>query len=629
MADIIQLLPEAIANQIAAGEVVQRPASVVKELAENAIDAGATSVKIIIKDAGKSLIQVIDNGSGMSAADARMCFERHATSKIREARDLFAIRTMGFRGEAMASIAAVAQVEMRTRLHKNELGTRIAVEASHLTAQEPCPCAPGTNTSVRNLFFNVPARRNFLKSNAIEMRHILDEFQRVALANVDVFFSLHHNGNEIFHLPASNLRQRIVGVFGNAFNPKLVPVEEETDVMAIGGFIGKPEFARKTRGEQMFFVNHRFIKSGYLHHAVMTAYEDLLPPDSFPFYVLFLEIDPSRIDINVHPTKQEIKFDDERLVYDYLRVAVRHALGQHNITPTLDFDQERSFVAIPPLQPGNAQPGSPAGPSILPGDARPSAGNSWQRDPLASRDRTNLQHWQRLFVDAADEEKENQAEPAPANTPPPITIESEWSSSSGQEETPTLFSQSQKDPYQIHGTYIVSHIKSGFLLIDQQAAHERILFERFLAAMQDGQPVRQQELFPQTVSLPTADAAILTEILPDINALGFDMEAFGKDTFIVRGIPAEMAGKFDAAKSVDHLLEQFKEDRSLKLDHAERLARSMARSAAIKRGQALSAREMQELIDQLFACAMPFKSPRGRHCFLTFEIEELEGRFKG
>ncbi|MEY3052846.1 MAG: hypothetical protein RLY31_2631 [Bacteroidota bacterium] len=628
MADIIQLLPEAIANQIAAGEVVQRPAAVVKELAENAIDAGAISVKIIVKDAGKTLIQVIDNGSGMSASDARMCFERHATSKIREARDLFAIRTMGFRGEAMASIAAVAQVEMRTRLHKDELGTRIAIEASQLTAQEPCPCAPGTNTSVRNLFFNVPARRNFLKSNAIEMRHILDEFQRIALANVDVFFSLHHNGNEIFHLPASNLRQRIVGLFGNAFNPKLVPVEEETDVMAIGGFIGKPEFARKTRGEQMFFVNHRFIKSGYLHHAVMTAYEDLLPPDTYPFYVLFLEIDPSRIDINVHPTKQEIKFDDERLVYDYLRVAVRHALGQHNITPSLDFDQERSFVAIPPLQPSNTIPGHHDYASGQPNDIRLHTDDKWQSPPLSARDRSNLQHWQNLFVDAP-EEGTDPSDSHDAPTTPPITIESGWSAASGQEDPPTLFSQSQKNPYQIHGTFIVSHIKSGFLLIDQQAAHERILYERFLGAIQDKQPLRQQELFPQTVTLTTADAAILTEILPEVNALGFEMEPFGKDAFIIRGVPADIAGKFDATKSVDQLLEQFKEDRSLQLDHADRLARSMARSAAIKRGQQLSAREMQELIDQLFACAMPFKSPRGRHCFLTYELEELDNRFKG
>ncbi|MBI5916692.1 MAG: DNA mismatch repair endonuclease MutL [Bacteroidetes bacterium] len=630
MADIIQLLPDSIANQIAAGEVVQRPASVVKELMENAVDAGATSVKLVVKDAGKALIQVIDNGCGMSETDARMSFERHATSKIREAKDLFAIRTMGFRGEAMASIAAVAQVEMRTRLHKNELGTRIAIEASKLTAQEPCQCTTGTNISVKNLFFNVPARRNFLKSNPIEMRHILDEFQRIALANEDVFFSLHNNGTEVFHLPAANLRQRIVGIFGTNFNPKLVPVKEETDVMSISGFIGKPEFARKTRGEQLFFVNHRFIKTGYLHHAVMTAYEELLPKETFPFYVIFMEMDPSRIDINVHPTKQEIKFDDERLVYNYLRVAVRHALGQYSIMPELDFEQETSFSAsqnfgLPfsissqaDFEKEMSQTGRQAGGETV--ESFDSRANS------NSRDESNLRNWQQLFEGLGEMEEAESSEMADEGGA--ITIESNWSAPGEMDDSGNSFSKNQKEPYQIQSSFIVSHIKSGFLLIDQQAAHERILYERYLEILDNRQVLTQKELFPKTIHLPTADAAIFQDILPTINLLGFDIQEFGKDTFIIHGIPADLSAGQNEVKLIETLLDQYKNNIELSLDMRENLARSMARSAATKRGTSLTVLEMQELIDQLFACAMPFKSPIGRNCFLTFDLEELEERFK-
>jgi len=634
MADIIQLLPESIANQIAAGEVVQRPASVVKELVENAIDAGATSVKLIVKDAGKVLIQVIDNGCGMSETDARMCFERHATSKIREAKDLFAIRTMGFRGEAMASIAAVSQVEMRTRPHNQELGTRIAIEASKLMVQEPCQCTPGSNVSVKNLFYNVPARRNFLKSNPIEMRHILDEFQRIALANEDVFFSLHNNGTEVFHLPPGNLRQRIVGIFGNNFNPKLVPVKEETDVMTIGGFIGKPEFARKTRGEQLFFVNDRFIKSGYLHHAVMTAYEELLPKETFPFYVIFLEMDPVRIDINVHPTKQEIKFDDERLVYNYLRVAVRHALGSHSIMPALDFDAETSFSAtknfgLPfPVAPQSdfeqemSQPRRHEGTSSSGGFGRP---------PASPRDESNLRNWQQLYAAIEEMDETPRQGNAPnndeANNGEAITIGSNWAAPGEMDDAGSSFSKNQKEPYQIQSSFIVSHIKSGFLLIDQQAAHERILYERYLETLENRQVFTQKELFPKTFTLPTADAAIFGDIMSTINELGFDIQEFGKDTFIIHGIPADLTSGQNEVKIIETLLEQYKQNIELSLDLKENLARSMARSAATKRGISLTVQEMQELIDQLFACAMPFKSPSGRNCFLTFDLEELEEMF--
>ena len=621
MADVIQLLPESIANQIAAGEVVQRPASVVKELMENAVDAGATAVKLILKEAGKVLIQVTDNGCGMSETDARMCFERHATSKIRKSEDLFCIRTMGFRGEALASIAAVAQVEMRTRQHNKDLGTRILIEASELKAQEPCQSAPGTTIKVSNLFYNVPARRNFLKSNASEMRHILDEFQRLALANTNVFFSLHHNGNEVYHLPPGNLRQRIVNIFGNNINAKLVPVKEETDVTTITGFIGKPEAARKTRGEQLFFVNGRFIKSGYLHHAVMAAYEDLLPKDCYPFYVLFIEIDPARVDINVHPTKQEIKFDDERLVYNYLKVAVRHALGQYSITPSLDFDQETSFSSV--LTGGKPAQRQPRIPELSPQPKAPANTPSPQGRPQAN--------WQKLFEglqqfeSELNQENPSQAGPSGAGT---ITLNSKLSDEHEQSPLGDSLTKESKVPYQIHGTYIISQIKSGFLLIDQQAAHERILYEQYLQVLESQQAYTQSSLFPKTINLAPADAELMLELLPAAKMLGFDIEEFGNGAFIIHGIPADLAGAVEETKLIEQLLHQYRENLNLELNIKENIARSLARSAAVKKGQLLDTAEMQMLIDKLFACSMPFKSPSGKNCFITFELDELEKQFQ-
>ena len=400
MADVIQLLPDTIANQIAAGEVIQRPASVVKELLENAVDAGSTTIKLIIKDAGKTLIQVVDNGCGMSETDARMSFERHATSKIRAVEDLFELRTMGFRGEALASIASIAQVELRTRQRKNELGTRILIDGFQLKTQEPCQCIEGTNIAIKNLFFNVPARRNFLKTNTVEMRHIMDEFQRVALAHPDIFFSLQHNGSEVMHLPPTNLRQRIVNVLGQGSNKKLVPVREETDLVKLSGFVGKPDYAKKTRGDQYFFVNNRFIKSSSLNHAVVSAYEDLLPQNTYPLYVIFIDIDPARIDINVHPTKQEIKFDDDKMVYNYLKVSVRHALGQYSVTPTLDFEQEAFLNAAIPQRNNwtpsyNPQHTSGAGSDSTASDV-PSSGSSFGSNDDMQRQRNNLKHWETL-----------------------------------------------------------------------------------------------------------------------------------------------------------------------------------------------------------------------------------------
>ena len=627
MTNVIQLLPESVANQIAAGEVVQRPSSVVKELMENAIDAGASQIKLIIRDAGKTLVQVVDDGCGMSETDARMCFERHATSKIREAKDLFAIRTMGFRGEAMASISAVSQVELRTRRAVDELGTRIVVEDSTVKVNEPCQAPAGTSIAVKNLFFNVPARRNFLKSDPVEMRHILDEFQRLAIAYPDLFFSLHNNDQEIFHLPPANLRQRIVKIFGEGVNKKLVPVHEETDILRINGFVGKPDYFKKTRGEQIFFVNKRFIKSNYLHHAVVSAYEELLPPDTYPLYVLFLDIDPGRIDINVHPTKQEIKFDDEKLVYNYLKVTVRHALGAYSVTPTLDFEQEPAFQASPTRTP-----------SLRPSGENPNAVRDY---PPKSPDRLaadNLRNWQRAYegLDLAGGGQTGREEyltsaVSPDNDPSGYLPSTPDMRPGGEpremDDDNSSFSKGQKEPYQIHTQYIVSQIKSGFILIEQQAASERILYERYLEALRQQPVATQQALFPKTIELPPADAALLRDILPEVNRLGFDIAEFGGDAFIIHGAPGDMGAGLTEEILIERLLAQYKYNLELELGVSENLARAMARSAALKRGQLLTVLEMQNLIDQLFACPSPYRSPSGRTCFITFELDELQKRF--
>lgn len=621
MTDVIQLLPDAIANQIAAGEVIQRPASVVKELIENAIDAGSTSIKLVVKDAGKSLIQVIDNGCGMSETDARMCFERHATSKIRQANDLFSIRTMGFRGEAMASIAAIAQVELKTRRNTDEVGAKIQIEGSIVKKHEACQAPVGTSIAVKNLFYNIPARRNFLKTNAVEMRHIIDEFQRIALAHPDVFFSLHHNRVELFHLPVSNLRQRIVGVFGGNTNKKLVPVNEETDILSMNGFVGKPEYAKKTRGEQFFFVNNRFIKSGYLHHAIMGAYEEVIQKNTYPFYVIFIDIQPSLIDINVHPTKQEIKFEDERLVYNYLKVSVRHALGQYSVMPSIDFNQEISFsnfgLNIPRSKEFDTDDKSKNSPSSTPKKQAPSL---FMNEEEAIRQRNNKINWEKLYegLDDFEVKREENEEP--------VTIESEWSEQGTLDDDNQNFTKKQKFPYQIHNRYIVSQIKSGFLLIDQQNAHERILYERFLENSASQEIASQKLLFPKTISLSVGDAAILKPILGDINQLGFDVQEFGQETFVIHGVPAALKN-VDEQAAIESLLEQYKNGIELNANVHENVARSMAISTSIKRGQRLEISEMQHLIDELFACASPFKGLNGQPCFVTYDLSDLERQF--
>ncbi|MDX2135251.1 MAG: DNA mismatch repair endonuclease MutL [Saprospiraceae bacterium] len=615
MTDVIHLLPDNVANQIAAGEVVQRPSSVVKELLENSVDAGAGELRLIVRDAGKTLIQVIDNGCGMSETDARMCFERHATSKIREAKDLFAIRTMGFRGEALASIAAVAQVELRTRRNVDELGVRVLVEDSVVKAHEPAPAAVGTSIAVKNLFYNVPARRNFLRTDSVEMRHIMDEFQRIALAHPDLFFSLHHNEQEILHLAPGSLRQRIVKIFGDVLNKKLVPVQQNTEILKITGFVGNPDYFRKARGEQLFFVNNRFIKSNYLHHAVVSAYEDLMPDDSYPFYVLFLEVDPARVDINVHPTKQEVKFDDEKLVYNFLKVTVRHALGSHNVTPTLDFDQEPAF------QPRFSPPTGT--------DTRTVAGERRPGTPSDRLHTSNLREWQRLYegmsapnaAPGTAEDRQTPEEPMPWET----GVVHQQASIMDDLEPAAL--PEKKEPYQIHRRYILSQIKSGFLLIDQQSASERILYERYLQALARQPISTQQLLFPKSITLTAADAELMTDLLPELHKLGFDIVPFGGTEFVVHGIPAELGESGQEETLLEQVLAQYRDNLELQLGVQENLARALSRNAAVKRGRGLSAREMEDLIDRLFACSVPYSSPAGKPCIQTFNLEDLQKHF--
>lgn len=595
MPDIIHLLPDAVANQIAAGEVVQRPASAVKELMENAIDAGADQIKLIIKDAGKSLIQVVDNGSGMSAADARLSLQRHATSKISRAEDLFEIRTMGFRGEAMASIAAISHLEIKTRRHEDELGTVIQVAGSELISLEPDALPTGTSISVKNLFYNIPARRNFLKSDGVELRHIVDEFQRVALAHPQIHFSMYQDGNEVYHLTPGSLKQRVVHLFGKNYNERLVPIEEETTIIKLKGFIGKPQFAKKSRGEQFFFVNKRYVKDAYLHHAILKAYQEVLPDDTYPLYVLFIDIDPARIDINVHPTKTEIKYEDDKSIYAIVRSAVKRSLGQYHITPSLDFDQENNFSQF--MQPKAFNEIIPPSVSFNP-DFNPFKGDH-AYDVTRQVETRQLTMQQYIGEEIEDKDMNEKKEP-----------------------------QVKSRLFQIHKTFILSQIHSGFILIDQQSAHERILFEQFMEQLESRQGMIQQSLFPQTIELNPGDTALVREILPDIQSLGFQLREFGRNTFVVEGVPADLGLGIREKEVIEGLLEDLnnKQDKS-ELDRRKQLASSLARRAAIKKGTELSQQEMSELIDRLFACESANISLQGKPVILTFTTQELWERF--
>jgi len=600
--DKITLLPDNIANQIAAGEVIQRPASAVKELLENAVDAGATEIKLIITDAGKSLLQVIDNGSGMSETDARMCFERHATSKISTIEDLFHIRTMGFRGEALASIAAVAQVELKTKRAENETGTYIETENSVVKKQEPVAAPNGTSIAMKNLFFNVPARRNFLKSNAAEMRHIVDEFTRVAMSFPHILFTLTANNQQLFHLEAGSLKQRIVQLLGNNYNAKLVSVKEETDYMNIYGFVGKPETAKKTRGDQYFFTNNRFIKSAYLNHAVMSAYQEMIPADSFPMYVLFIDLDPTQVDVNVHPTKQEIKFEDEKIVYAFVQAAVKHALAQFSVTPTLDFELDASIQQLTSIQQPFTEEKKSAASS---GSIYKGFTQKHQAHFIERNDKSELKHWKDFY-------------------------ESRESSAVNREATSDIvnpFTTADAELTQLLNTYIVLPANNAFLLIHQQAAHERVLYEQLKAASKDKPVATQRSMFPATLELTPADAAVMEEIIGDLQYLGYTIEPFGKNTYVIQGTPADVEAG-NEKHIIDILLEQYKHfSPEVKFSKREKLIRSLARQQAVKTGVRLTEREMRQLVNDLFACEQPNISPDGNPTYLEFKQEQLERMF--
>ncbi len=600
MPGIIKLLPEAIANQIAAGEVVQRPSSALKELLENGVDAGATHIKVIIKEAGKSLIQVIDNGSGMSETDARMSLERHATSKIKKAEDLFALTTMGFRGEAIASIAAVSQLEIKTKMDDQELGTSIEVAGSEIINQQPVSCAKGTSITVRNLFYNIPARRNFLKSNGVETRHLIDEFQRIALANPQIEFEFYQNDLETYNLLAGKLSQRIVGLFGKNYKEQLAACNEETDSISIKGYIGKPEFAKKSRGEQFFFVNNRFIKSPYLHHAILHAYQGLLQQDTHPFYVLFIKMDPARIDVNVHPTKTEIKFDDERTVYGVVLASIRQALGTHNFGPAIDFDSNVNFGKLRPMDIGQSAAK----------DTNYTQFRNIEKDP-------NLKNWESLYTEEIQQSKLN-FNPSQSET---FTVESALNKSEENVDTPAGVK------FQLHNRYIFSQIKSGVLLIDQEAAHERILFEKYQSYLKGGTGQTQQLLFPVNVELNPADHALVLDMKEELAALGFAFEPFGQSSVVINGTPvAIVAGQ---EKTIfEGLIDQFKINKSsLTINAKENLSRSLAKRSCIKAGQVLQHEEINAMIDELFGCEVPNFAPDGRSTYFVLDLNRINGFF--
>jgi DNA mismatch repair protein MutL len=628
MSNIIKLLPDSVANQIAAGEVVQRPASVVKELLENAVDAGATSIKLIVKEAGRTLVQVIDNGSGMTEMDARMAFERHATSKITEATDLFCIQTKGFRGEALASIAAVAQVELRTRKKGEELGTLISIAASKFDDQETIHCPEGSNFAVRNLFFNIPARRKFLKQNATEFRHILNEFERVVLAHPEVEFSLIHNDVQMFMLPIANLRQRIVNLAGKQANTSLIPIEADTHFVKVHGYIGKPEASRKTTGDQFFFVNNRFIRHPYLHKAVMDAYSNLISADSLPMYYIYMDMDPQTIDINIHPTKTEIKFEDERTIWHILNAAVRESLGKFNIVPSIDFDTEGIIPMPIQSRMGDViEPEITINPEYNPFEMEKGS-TPYYSGGGGYIPRPSTESWEELYKGFETETFRSKIDTEQSfddmeETEPAPPVQQTIIHQNFNEQTSITSSY-----FQFKGKYILSSSKSGLMLIDQKRAHERILFERFLNQMDNHQSASQQILFPEVLTFKSEDAILLSELTDELMTVGIHLEENEDGDFEVHGLPADLHGI-----NVRHMLESILEDyRSSEFDAAlqlkERLAGTLARNSAIGYGKPLSVNEMQELFDQLFACSKPNFTPDGKTIVVIVPSQELESRFE-
>jgi DNA mismatch repair protein MutL len=616
MADIIQLLPDSVANQIAAGEVIQRPASVVKELVENSVDAGSTAVKVNVKDGGRNLVQVIDNGCGMSETDARLAFERHSTSKIRSADDLFEIRTMGFRGEALASICAVANVTLKTRQPENDIGTFIEINGSRFVAQNQEACPVGVNINVKNLFFNVPARRKFLKSNSTELKHIINEFQKIAIAHPDIELFLLHNDSEIYNLPKSNIKQRIIHIYGKSINQNLTTLTTDTSLVKLKGFIGKPEYAKKTYGEQFFFINNRFMRHPYFHRAVMNAYEKILQPDSIPSYFIFMEADPKTIDINIHPTKTEIKFEDEQAIFQIIKAAVKEALGKFSITPSIDFDTE-GVIEIPSLRKDTEIkiPEVPVNPEYNPFRTGKDLKSYVREKSYISKKESRLRKdWDKLYtgyegsIDHPDSFKMD-------NVPEQKTLESS-----------ALYSINKI--FQLKGRYILTSVKSGLMIIDQKRAHERILFEKYIRSLANNVPMTQKTLYPETVEMNAADHGIIMEILEDICAIGFDISDFGNNTIIINGCPSDIHNP-NPKELIEVLIEHYKSTQGdVKVNAKENIARSLAIASAINYGTALTTEEMQVIVDQLFACEEPNYSPSGKKTMTIINMDEFEKKLR-
>jgi len=633
MSDIIQLLPDSVANQIAAGEVVQRPASVIKELVENAIDAGSSDIKIILKDAGRTSIQIIDNGCGMSETDARLSFERHATSKIRKAEDLFCIHTKGFRGEALASIAAIADVELKTKRHENELGTYINIKGSEVLSQEPVSCPNGTNFLIKNLFFNVPARRKFLKTNATELKHIINEFQRIALAHTEINFTLSHNDSELYNLPEGNLRQRIVNIFGRPMNQNLIDLKTETTIVNLKGFIGKPEYAKKSYGEQFFFVNNRFMKHPYFHKALMSAYDKLLGT-TIPSYFIFLDVDPSSIDINIHPTKTEIKFEDEFAIFQIIQAATKEALGKFNIVPSIDFNteglidipvpQKDDYARLPEVEinknfnpfeeeksmssQGFSGGGSSSGSKSFSGftpNTEFSSGSSFKKevDP----------DWQKLYSGL---EKDNNVVVHQTSIEPE---ESELF----QDQTESFARQI----FQFKNKYILSPVKSGLMVIHQQRAHERILYEKFINSIKAEQSITQQNLFPNEMEMSPEDYSVISAVLDDLQKVGFDIESNGNNTIVIKGIPGFL-DDIEPEEIINDFIEAGKSETfDVKNLAREQITSTLAKSASIKTGKKLSGFEMQQIVDELFACSSPNYSPDNKLIISIMNTDQIDKLF--
>lgn len=608
MTDVIRLLPDSVANQIAAGEVIQRPASVVKELVENAVDAGANEIKVIIKDAGKTLIQVVDDACGMSATDARMAFERHATSKIDNADDLFALHTFGFRGEALASIAAIAQIELKSKTENEELGVSIEIHGSEVLKQDTISCPKGTNILVKNLFYNVPARRKFLKSDANELKHIYNEFQRVALAYPDVKLMLHSNGNVIYSLPSDNIRQRIVRLFDKRLGKALIDVNIDTSLIKIKGYIAKPEFAKKTFGDQFFFINNRFMKHPYFHKAVTLAYDELISQDAHPSYFLYFEVAPEKIDINIHPTKTEIKFEDGPAIFQIIRAAVKESLGKHNIVPSIDFDRKDADDI--PFLTANTEikiPTIEVNPDYNPFRETDNSSNT------KIKKNNQIDNWENLYNGIKNEEKHINHKASAITFFEKKTNENEI--------------ELQRSFIQLKNKYIATPVKSGLMIIDQRRAHERILFEKFKNSLMGMAQLSQQSLFPVNIELMPDDAEIILEIKNELNLLGFDIREFGNNTFVINGTPTDAQNRNPRELLLDILSFYKNTAADVVVEYQEKLSISLAKAATINVNRQFTKTEMQNLVDKLFACQTPNYSPEGKKIVIILPNEDIEKKF--